>query len=202
MFKEQNLTHLNRLHRALIHANVRPRASFHMGDYILTLWYKKPLLLTRCFLLWVSVFKDVFGPEKNAALSWGCWFWWWSSLPCHCQGMLVMDYLAASTGCVGFFFFVFLQQWEGADQVWGAAQVVVAMTGEWAVKPRGDRFMGHLVLSEVKGQGYMTCPSLYYSAICGEPWTVQSVTSNYRTLQTQDDFQDDVTLMQVYHWRD
>lgn len=39
----------------------------------------------------------------------------------------------------------------------GAVQVVVAMTGEWAVKPRGNGFIGHLVLSKVKGQGCMTC---------------------------------------------
>lgn len=39
-----------------------------------------------------------------------------------------------------------LQQQEGADQVWGAVQVVVDMTGEWAIKPQGRRFMGHLLL--------------------------------------------------------
>lgn len=39
-----------------------------------------------------------------------------------------------------------LQQREGADQVWGAVQVLVDMTGEWAIKPRGRRFMGHLLL--------------------------------------------------------
>lgn len=41
---------------------------------------------------------------------------------------------------------VLLQQQEGADQVWGAVEVVVDMTGEWAIKPRGCRFMGHLLL--------------------------------------------------------
>lgn len=39
-----------------------------------------------------------------------------------------------------------LQQQEGADQVWAAVQVVVDMTGERAIKPRGCRFMGHLLL--------------------------------------------------------
>lgn len=37
----------------------------------------------------------------------------------------------------------------------------MAMTGVWAVKPRGHRFIGHLVPPQVKGQGCMTCPSLY-----------------------------------------
>lgn len=124
----------------------------------------------------------------------GRWFWWWSSLSCHCQGMLVMDYPAASTG--RFFPFSFLQRWEGADQVWGAVQVVVDMTGEWAVKPRGRRFMGHLVLSKVKGQGCMTCPTLYYSTVWGEPWTVQPATSNYRAVPAQDV----VVLTQVPVW--
>lgn len=116
----------------------------------------------------------MFGPEKNATLSSGvgsdddhpcpvivraCWSWT-NSPPA--QG-------------------VFLQWWEGADQVWGAVQVVAAMTGEWAVKPWGYRFMGHLVLSKVKGQGCMTCPTLYYSTIRGEPWTVQPASNYSRT---------------------
>lgn len=66
----------------------------------------------------------------------GRWFWWSSPLSCHCQGMLVS--CAASPLAPGgwvVLFFIFLQRWEGADQVWGAVQVVAAMTGEWAVKP-------------------------------------------------------------------
>lgn len=98
--------------------------------------------------------------------------WSWSSLPLAQDGVIF-----------------FLQQWEGVDQVWGAVQVVVAMTGEWAVKPWGHRFMGHLVLSKVKGQGCMTCPSLYYSTIWGEPWTVLPAASNYGVVQTHNDFQ-------------
>lgn len=44
-------------------------------------------------------------------------------------------------------------------------RVVVALTGEWAVKPRGRRFMDHLVLPEVKGQGCTTCPPQHYSNV-------------------------------------
>lgn len=66
------------------------------------------------------------------------------------------------------------QQWEGADQVWGAVHVVVAMTGQWAIKPQGYGFMSHLVLSKVKGQGCMTCLTFNFSTIWGKPWTRQS----------------------------
>lgn len=47
-------------------------------------------------------------------------------------------------------------------------RVIVALTGEWAVKPRGHRFMDHLVLSKVKGQGCTTCPP-QYSTVGGGP---------------------------------
>lgn len=30
--------------------------------------------LTGCFILWVPFFRDMFGPEKNAAFIVGCWF--------------------------------------------------------------------------------------------------------------------------------
>lgn len=71
------------------------------------------------------------------------WFYRWAlvlmppslSPSCHCQDMLVAGRLGR-----------LLQQQEGADQVWGAVEVVVDMTGEWAIKPRGHRFMGHLLL--------------------------------------------------------
>lgn len=109
-----------------------------------------------------------------------CWFWLRSSQSCHCRGMLVTDLFIVSTGHK--FSLLLLQQWEGADQVWDAVQVIVAMKGEWAVKPRGHKFTGHLVLSKVTGQGCMTCPTLYYSTIWGEPWTVQSAISNYRVV--------------------
>ncbi|CAG08655.1 unnamed protein product [Tetraodon nigroviridis] len=47
-------------------------------------------------------------------------------------------------------------------------RVIVALTGEWAIKPRGCRFMDHLVLSKVKGQGCTTC-SPQYSTVQGGP---------------------------------
>ena len=45
--------------------------------------------LTRCFVLWVPFFEDVFGPEKNAALSLGIGFDDHQLCTCHCQGMLL-----------------------------------------------------------------------------------------------------------------
>lgn len=64
-----------------------------------------------------------------------------------------------------------LQQWEGADQVWDEVQVVVAITWEWAVKPRGHRFMGHLLFFKVKVQGSKTTLAFCCSTVQGEPWT-------------------------------
>lgn len=127
-----------------------------------------------CFM---GFFLDMFGLEFKAVLS-QCGFWWWSYLSCCHWGMLVTDPTphppparAVSTGHV---FFLPSQQWEGADQVWGAVHVVVAMTGQWAIKPQGYGFMSHLVLSKVKGQGCMTCLTFNFSTIWGKPWTRQS----------------------------
>lgn len=55
------------------------------------------------------------------------------------------------------------------------------LTGEWAIKPRGHRFMGHLVLSKVKGHGCTLCPPQYWTVECG-PSTHASkhAASNYR----------------------
>lgn len=102
----------------------------------------------------------------------GRWFWWGSSpvlslsghadrrLPCRCfySGKKVQ------TRCEVLF------------------RVIVALTGEWAVKPRGCRFMDHLVLSKGKGQGCTTCPPQYLT-VEGGPWTVKHVASNYRVEQ-------------------
>lgn len=49
----------------------------------------------------------------------------------------------------------------------------MAMTGVWAIKPTGNRFMGHVVFFKVKGQGCSTSPTLDHSDV--QPFTIQPV---------------------------